>query len=412
MTTDPDARDDAGARFDPFDPTRLEPPWALLAALRRDGPVVPIAGGMRYVTTHAACRGVLRDAESFSNATGFKAPGVEIPVDERILGELDPPRHTMVRRVMVTALTPKVVRRAEAFVGDTARELLAAVPATGPVDLVPAFTVPLPNRVTVHLLGFPAADAARIARWAKELMESAFPATNRTDRGEGFAAAFPEFAGYIDEQIARRADRLRAGETPDDVLGRLLELEVDGVRLDPVQVRALVRNLITGGLTTTSQLLGNLLLQLFTVPGLDAALRGNDAALRHAIDESLRVTPPVLFVPRGCVRETEVGGSTLPPGERVVVGTASANRDEDMFADGDEFRVDRENADQHLTFGYGPHVCPGASLARAIARAGLQAFLERFPPGSVRLAPGYVYENVPTFFECGPRRLPVETVGV
>jgi cytochrome P450 len=174
-------------------------------------------------------------------------------------------------------------------------------------------------------------------------------------------------------------------------------------------VRALVRNLITGGLTTTSQLLGNLLYQLFTVPGLDAAVRSDDAHLATAIEESLRVTPPVLFVPRGCQRDVTVGDTAVHRGDRVIVGTASANRDEAVFVGGDEFRGDRDNADQHLTFGYGPHVCPGATLARAVARAGIQSFLERFPAGSARLAAGYTYEHVPTFFECGPARLPVDT---
>jgi 2-hydroxy-5-methyl-1-naphthoate 7-hydroxylase len=108
------------------------------------------------------------------------------------------------------------------------------------------------------------------------------------------------------------------------------------------------------------------------------------------------------------VHDTTIGDTTVREGERVIVGTGSANRDERVFADGDVFRVDRENADQHLTFGYGPHVCPGAALARVVARIGLAAYLDRFPRGSVRLAPGYEFENVPTFFEIGPRRLPVE----
>ena len=99
----------------------------------------------------------------------------------------------------------------------------------------------------------------------------------------------------------------------------------------------------------------------------------------------------------------------LPAGDRVIVGTASANRDEDVFDDGDTFRIDRPNAEQHLTFGYGPHVCPGASLARVVARVGVRALLDRFLPGSLRLAPGFEWENVPTFFEIGPRALPVET---
>ncbi|HSO96743.1 MAG TPA: cytochrome P450 [Acidimicrobiia bacterium] len=406
-----DTPPDGPARLGLFDASRAEPPWAVLAELRRTGPVVAIEGGMRYVTTYEACRAVLRDTDAFSNANGFKAPGVEIPVDERILGELDPPRHTAVRRVMVTALTPKVVHGAAAFIRETADALLATVPVPGEADLVARFTVPLPNRVTVHLLGLPAEDADQIAAWATELMESGFPATNRTDRGEGFAGAFPAFAGYIDEQIRRRADQ-RGDGPPRDVLGRLLHLEIDGVRLDATQVRALVRNLITGGLTTTSQLLGNLLYQLLTVAGLDAAVRADDGHLAPAIEESLRVTPPVLFVPRGCQRDTTVGDTAVHRGERVIVGTASANRDEQVFVAGEDFRVDRGNADQHLTFGYGPHVCPGATLARAVARIGIQAFLDRFPAGSVRLAAGYTYEHVPTFFECGPARLPVDTTSV
>ena len=135
----------------------------------------------------------------------------------------------------------------------------------------------LPNLVTVHLLGLDPADAPQLAAWAKGLMESSFPATNRTERGEGFAGAFPEFAGYIDAHIDERAAQLADGTAPDDVLARLLQLTDEGEQLPRRQVRALVRNLITGGLTTTSQLLGNLLHEILT-----------DAAVEHAVRESDR----------------------------------------------------------------------------------------------------------------------------
>jgi cytochrome P450 len=105
----------------------------------------------------------------------------------------------------------------------------------------------------------------------------------------------------------------------------------------------------------------------------------------------------------------EISGCPVRDGDRLIVGTASANRDERVFDEPDSFRVDRDNADQHLTFGYGPHVCPGATLARTVTRIGLRTLFARFPPGTLRLAPDHVYENVPTFFECGPRRLAVET---
>ncbi len=396
--------------FDPFDPGQAQHAWPLLKELRREDAVAPISGGMHYVTRHAECREVLRETEAFSNASGMKAQGVEVPFEDRILGELDPPQHSLVRRVMVTALTPKVVHAAEPFIRGTAVGLLDGVTVPGPADLVAAFTVPLPNRVTVHLLGFPAEDAHTIASWAGELMVSEFPRTNRTERGEGFAGAFPEFAGYIDKKVEHRLHQVERGkETPDDVLTRLVQLEVDGERLTRRQLRALIRNLITGGLTTTSQLLGNLLYQLLSTPELEAAVRADASALDNAVEESLRIAPPVLFVARGCVRDTPVGGTEVQAGERVIVGTGSANRDERLFDDGETFRVDRPNAGEHLTFGYGPHVCPGAALARIVARIGIAAFLDRFPAGSVRIADGYEFENVPTFFEIGPRRLPVET---
>ena len=99
-----------GKTFDPFDAEEVQAAWPLLSELRRETAVAPMSDGMKYVTRHEDCRAVLRDTTSFSNARGFKAPGVVVPPEDRILGEMDPPQHTPVRRVMVTALTPKVVR--------------------------------------------------------------------------------------------------------------------------------------------------------------------------------------------------------------------------------------------------------------------------------------------------------------
>ena len=389
--------------FNPFDPETAHDAWPLMAEMRAQGPVADLGDGMVYVTRHAECRRLMRDADGFSNAQGFKAPGVVVPMEDRTLGELDPPNHSAVRRVMVSALTPKAVRGAEPYIESTARSLLAALPDAGEADLVLAYTAPLPNASTVHLLGFPEDDAPQVMAWAKDLIESGFPGTHRNREGvEGFAEGFPDFAGYIDARIDERRTEPR-----DDVTTRLLELEVDGEQLTPRQLRAMVRNLITGGLTTTSQLLGNLLHQLFTVPGLEDRLRSDPSALPTAIEESLRLAPPVMFVPRGCLRDTEVDGTVLEEGQRVVMGTACANRDEAVFDHGDDFDVDRANAGDHLTFGHGPHVCPGAPMARNVARIAVTAFLEHFPPGTVRLVDGFVFENVPAFFETGPKALTV-----
>src|SRR5947209_1410493 len=169
--------------FNPFDAEQAHNSWPLLADLRKELAVVDIGDGIAYVTRHAECRRLLRDTDGFSSAQGFKAPGVVVPMEDRTLGELDPPNHTLVRRVMVTALTPKVVRAAEPYIESKAKALLDVLPERSDADLVPTFTGPLPIASTVHLLGFPEEDAPKTMRWAKELIESGFPATHRNRDG-------------------------------------------------------------------------------------------------------------------------------------------------------------------------------------------------------------------------------------
>src|SRR5439155_1189966 len=131
--------------FNPFDAEQAHSSWPLLADLRQESAVVDIGDGMAYVTRHAECRQLLRDTDGFSSAQGFKAPGVIVPIEDRTLGELDPPNHTLVRRVMVTALTPRSVKVVEPYIESTAKRLLDALPDGGETDLVPTFTSPLPN---------------------------------------------------------------------------------------------------------------------------------------------------------------------------------------------------------------------------------------------------------------------------
>src|SRR5207248_11358592 len=106
--------------------------------LHKQPAVGDIGDGIAHVTRHAECRRLRRATDGFSSAQGFKAPGVVVPMEDRTLGELDPPNHTLVRRVMVTALTPRSVKGAEPYIEAMARRLLDALPEDGEVDLVPA----------------------------------------------------------------------------------------------------------------------------------------------------------------------------------------------------------------------------------------------------------------------------------
>jgi hypothetical protein len=257
-------------------------------------------------------------------------------------------------------------------------------------------------------------DAAQIGAWSKEVMESEWPAMNRTARGEGMEGAFPDYTRYVDSFVANLREGIAAGTAGvagDSLIARLITADVGGDQLSTRQMRALVFNLLLGGLTTTAQLLGNVIYQLLasdSVATLEAASPDERLAF---IEECLRVYPPVMLIPRGCVAETSVAGTTIKPGERVIVGSACVNRDEALFVDSEDFDRTRANSDRHLTFGFGPHVCAGAAMARSVALIGLDEFLQFARARNARLPEGFVYENVPTYFEYGPKSMPLTIDG-
>ena len=390
-------------RIDLFDHRQTQNLWDLTREWRASRPVVWADENYAYVSRWADCWQVLRDPRLFSNANGFKS--VDVPQDERMLGEMDPPHHTVARRSMRQAFTRRQVEAERGFTREHAERLFDALARRGKADLVSEFSDRLPNLVTLHLLGFPLEDADQVVDWAKELLHSDWPALNRTERGQGFGGAFPEFAGYIDALVEER----RAPDAPDDFVSRLARSEIDGVPLNTTQLRILTAHTILGGISTSTNLLGSMLHRLLREPALHARLRDAPEHIPAAVDESLRLDPPVLFVLRNCTADTEIAGEKIRAGQRVAVGIASANRDERVFDDPDAFRLDR-GVPRHISFSGGAHLCMGAALARLVGCETLGAFTRRFAPGDVSLAPGFVFEGVPVFLEYGPHHLDVEFV--
>jgi cytochrome P450 len=184
-----------------------------------------------------------------------------------------------------------------------------------------------------------------------------------------------------------------------------------GFRLSDVFVRTLAVNTLAGSLSTT-YLLGNLMYRFVTEPqSFTHVLRADPAKIPVAVEESLRVEPPVLFLFRTATSATTVGGCPVAAGERLITGIASANRDESVYERADEFRLDRPPGEpEHLAFGVGPHICLGNHLTRVEARVVLEELLARFGPDGphgLHLAPGYQKTLVPMFLEYGPATLDV-----
>lgn len=388
--------------FDLFDHRSTQRHLDLVGEWQRSSPVRTVMDGYHFVARYDDVKAVLRDPRRFPNGNGFKRPGVVVPDDERNLGEMDPPLHPFVRRLLRPAFTPAHTEAERRHAASTAADLFAALPDE--CDLVPVVAQRYPARVAFHYLGFPPDDTEQILAWVNELMRSTYPSEGRTERGEGLAGAFPEFSAYVDALV----DDRRSGRNPaDDLIARMTLAEYEGERLNQRMLRRLVINMMTGSLSTTSNLIGNLLHQVLTDPELHAALRERPDLVPAAVEESLRLHPPVMFVVRQIAVDTEVAGMPVPGGERLIVGTGAANRDESVFPEPSRFRLDRPDEPGHLTFSAGPHVCIGAGLARMSGAELLGAFVSRFEPGEWALPAAFEWEGTPVFLEYGPASLPV-----
>jgi cytochrome P450 len=390
--------------YDPFDRAPESVDWSALADLRRGG-AREITPGLFVFARHGDADDALRNGggknPEFSHAAGMRVAGTDVDPQEQLMSELDGPRHAHIRRLLMAALQPRLVAAVAPFVREVADQLLDRLPPAGPVDLVEAFAAPIPASVVAYLLGLPGRDVDQFRAWSDEVVRGQYSTGDASGRS-GFGEAHPAFASYLDDLIARRT-----ADPREDFLSLVVTAEHDEVRFTPVQARTLLMHLIVAGNETTTHLITNLLDRLISEPALYARLRADRALVPVAIEESLRLDPPVLMRAVTCVRDSDRGPVVVPAGSRVAVSIAAANRDETCFADPDAFRLDRTDPTRHLSFGAGAHFCPGAGLARVEATVAIDAFLDRLP--RPRIAPGFRRRKVQVFWANGPQTLSIHT---
>jgi cytochrome P450 len=394
---------DEGRAFDPFDDHQAVP-WGYFSELRRSCPVMELPTEVLFLSRYEDVHDILRDGgervRHFSHEGGMRAPGVVVPDEEKLINELDGARHTRRRKLLMTALHPRLVAAAEPYIRDLATRLLQPLLDAGGGDLVTAWAQPLPGMVFAHVLGLPEQDYPRFKAWSDEVLAGTYPRLNRTERGEGLHGAHPELSAYIDALADDRRTRPR-----DDLITQMVNAEHHGECLSQTEVRVLVMHLLVAGHETTANLLGNLLHHLLTHPVHMDVLRASPALVPIAVEESLRRDPPVLIQPLSCVAAARRSGTTIAEGTRVVLSIAAANRDPDAYDDPDEFQLDRADPPPHNAFGGGAHFCPGAPLARLEAKVALEVFFDRVQQAT--LEAGHTDLKVPVFWANGPEHLRV-----
>jgi cytochrome P450 len=322
---------------------------------------------------------------------------------------LDPPDHTRLRKLVQPSFTGRGMQALRGSIQQIADDLLdkaerdaAARGEVAPerwMDLIKAFAYPFPVTVISDMLGIPREDRETIRGWTENLLS----ADRRRGRGldEEVRAGLREFIDYLQDLFERK----RRAPT-DDMISRLVHAEEDGDALDEDEVLSTVFLMFLAGHVTTVNLIANGVVALLTHPDQLAKFKADPELAKGVVEETLRYWGPIDFIGRRIAKEdVEVGGTLIPSGEQATVGLAAANRDPARFANPDVFDITRTDANRHLAFGKGIHVCLGAPLARVEGQVAFDTLFGRFP--ELRLAVPAEEVRWGSSFLRGFARLPV-----
>jgi cytochrome P450 len=366
----------------PADPARLTDPqlyrtgdpFALYAELRASAPVAwhepdERAGGFWAVTTHPEVMAIGTDPELFCSSRGILTEEIGTTYDSPpTMMHTDPPQHTRYRRLVQPGFKPSMVRLMEAGVLAKARALVDLIPAGQPFDIVPTVTIPFPLQVICELLGVDGAQWPRFYEWSEAVIPGETELSDRA-RDELRAEMWAYLIGVAEQ---------RRAEPADDVVSALATAAPDGDQLNEAELAMFLIQLLVAGNETTRNLLSGGLAALAEHPEQWAALRADRSLLPAAVEELLRWTTPVISFMRTATRDTTVRGQAIAAGDPVLLIYAAANRDQSVFGpDAETLRIDR-SPNPHVSFGFGPHFCLGAALARLEARVMLDQLLDRF----------------------------------
>lgn len=359
--------------YDPYSYETDEDPYPVYRWMQDEAPVYHNAEHDFYALTRFRdCHEAFVDFETYSSACGtvlelMHGEPFEIP----LIIFMDPPRQTRLRNLVSKVFTPRRIAELEPRIRAIAARYLDALVGAGRADFVAEFTAKLPMDVISTLLGIPEADRDDVRTWSNRILhrEPGNPMPPRESlEAQGRVMAY--FQSCLDERRARPRD---------DIMSLLLAAETpDGERLTDVELTGFFNLLATAGNETVTKLLATAFYWLWKFPDQRQVLLDDPGAIPGAVEETLRFDPPSHYQGRTLTRPVALHGVTMPEGARVAVVNGASGRDPRQFPDPDRFDVRRE-IDLHLGFGFGRHICLGASLARLESRIALEEFCRRFP---------------------------------
>lgn len=355
--------------YDPYSYEIHEDPYPTYKRLRDEAPAYfnserDFWALSRYRDVYEA----LHDWQTYSSVGGValegsgKAPPMII--------SMDPPRQTKLRKIISSAFTPRRIAMLEPQVRVLTRKYLDPLVERGSFDFIEDFSAKLPMDVISTMLGVPEEDQNMLRTWSDTLLH----------REPGQAAVTPagiEAAGNLVRYFAQDLGR-RKKNPGDDLVSDLIAAEVDGERLSDEELFGFCFLLVIAGNETTTKMLGNAVHLLARHPQQRELLVREPKRIAEAVEEVLRFDTSTHMLARVLTRDVPLHGLTMRQGQRVIILIGSGNRDERVFERADQFDISRP-PQQHLSFGFGTHVCLGASMARLEGRVALEELLASMP---------------------------------
>jgi cytochrome P450 len=365
--------------FQLLDPAVHADPFPFYRRLREEAPVMwdPFMHTWvvtRYEDVHFVLKEFSADRTpdpKKMEALGLPSLGPVADLMARQMLFLDAPDHTRLRKLCMSAFTPRRVDAMEDKVREIAHDLIDKAVQDGECELIADFAEPFPAIVTAGLLGVPLEDHRQLKAWSATFAEMLGNFQHNPDRVRDVLKCVADMTGYF-----RDAVREQERNPHDGLIRSLMDAEVDGQRLSEDEVIANTIVTMVGGQETTTNLIGNGILTLTRQPDKMAQLRAHPEIIESAVEELLRYETPSQHTARIVKQDTEIGGKLMKKGEAVMAVMAAGNRDPERFPNPDELDLTRTD-NRHLAFGWAAHFCFGAALARMEARISYLALLAR-----------------------------------
>ncbi len=364
-----------------LDPDVLANPYPLYQRLREEAPVhwdpflhawvVTRYQDVMHVLTNFSANRTPTPEQLTAMGLGGLTPIAQVMVQQMLF--MDAGAHTRLRGLCAEAFTPHRVETLRAHIQEIANQLLDKVRDAGKMEVIEEFAAPLPAIVTAEMLGVPTSDHPQLKQWSADFAEMLGNFQHNPNRVARVLRSLEEMWGYFKTLVAELRRKPRAG-----LVSSLLSAEVNGDRLTEDEVIANSILTMVGGQETTTNLIGNGIVSLLRNPEQANQLRNDPSIIGVAVEELLRYESPSQYTARLAPEDLEMGGKKISKRQAVLAVMGAANRDPERFPDPDRLDLTRKD-NRHVAFGWGPHFCFGAPLARIEGQIAFAAVLRRFP---------------------------------